>query len=93
MMDPADDVLGLSREARAGTDHGRGLCLDLLLALNDSLLAQGIVGRPVELQRRYGAVMAGRSPCPLQPDCPRYQRAVNAGKRIIGQQPRQLRLW
>lgn len=92
MMDPADDVLGLSHEARAGTEHGRGLCLDLLLALNDDLVAAGIVGQPAELQRRYAAVMAGRRHCPLQDDCPRYRRAEQAGKRFIDQAPRQLKL-
>jgi len=92
-MDPADDILGLSHEARAGTEHGRGLCLDLLLALNDELLAQGVMERPVELQRRYDAVMAGRRHCPLQDDCPRYRRAKQAGKRFIDQAARQLRLF
>lgn len=33
-----DDALGLTHEARAGAN--RGLCLDLLLALNDDLVAQ-----------------------------------------------------
>ena len=92
MMDPADDVLGFSHEARAGTDHGRGLCLDLLLALNDELLAQDIVGRPAELERSYAAVISGRRYCPLQGNCPRYQRAQQVGKRFINQAPRQLRL-
>ena len=40
-----DDPLGLAHEARAGP--GRGLGLDLLLARNEELLAQGITGRPV----------------------------------------------
>lgn len=88
-----EDTLGLSHEARAGTDHGRGLCLDLLLALNDDLVAAGIMGQPVELQRRYGAVMAGRQPCPLRSTCRRYRRATELGKRIRGQSPRQLPLW
>ena len=86
-----DDPLGLAHEARPGP--GRGLCLDLLLALNDELLAQGITGRPAELQRQYGVVMAGRRPCPLQGECQRYRRAAEQGKRFAGQGVRQLRLW
>lgn len=49
-----DDPLGLSHEARAGP--GRGLCLDLLMALNDELLAQGITGRPVGCGGEGGSV-------------------------------------
>ena len=66
-MGPADDILGLSHEARAGAVHGHGLCPDLLLALNDELLAQDIVGRPAELERSYAAVMAGFEPQRLGP--------------------------
>jgi hypothetical protein len=88
-MDPADDIRGLAHEARAGADHGCGRGRDLLRARNDDLVAQGSVGRPGELQRRYGAVMAGRRPCPLRDDCPRYQRAIEGGKRFSNQVPRQ----
>ena len=86
-----DDPLGLAHAAHAGP--GRGLCLDLLIALNDNLLAQGITGRPAELQRRYGVVMAGRRPCPRQGECQRHKRAAEQGKRFVGQGVRQLRLW
>ncbi len=89
-MDPAEDILGLSHEARGGSN--RGLCLALVIALNDQLVAQGIVGRPAELQRRYGAVMAGRRVCPLRGSCRRYQGAADAGKRFVGEGPRQLPL-
>ena len=63
------------------------------MALNDELLTQGIAGRPAELQRQYGVVMAGRRACPLQRECRRYKRAVVQGKRFAGQGVRQLRLW
>ena len=64
-----------------------------LLARNDELLAQGIAGRPAELQRHYSEVIGSRRACPLQGECQRHRRAAEQGKRFVGQGARQLRLW
>ncbi|MBU0492804.1 MAG: hypothetical protein KKA73_16490 [Chloroflexi bacterium] len=96
-MSPDDDVLprdimGFSTEARGG-DSPRGLCLDLLVALDDELQAEGITGQPEELGRRNQAVLSGLRPCPRQAICERYHRAVARGGQPISRLPVQLSIW
>lgn len=91
-MNQSDDVLGFSREARRG-GRACGLCFDLLLALNEELLAEGVSGDPAELGRRNQAVLSGERPCPLQETCEKYQRALQRGARTVQGEPHQLEFW
>jgi len=66
-----DDTLGLA----VYREQTRGLCLDLMVALSDEMIEEGITESPKELQRRYNAVLASLQPCPLQASCKRYHNA------------------
>jgi hypothetical protein len=64
------------------------LCLDLMSALSDQMMQEGLVNRPAELLRRY-QVIARTWHCPLATACPR-RRALESGVRP---RPIQLSFW
>jgi hypothetical protein len=63
----------------------RPLCLDLMIALSDAMVAQGLVNRPGELLRRYRLVVSTAA-CPLAASC----RRRAGGRRF---RPVQLSFW
>jgi hypothetical protein len=85
-----DDVLGFSREARAGSSRNKPVCLDLMMALADEMEAEDITGGPVGLLNRYYAVLNGERLCPLAATCGRLRRALERGAKLVSSEPVQL---
>jgi hypothetical protein len=87
-----NDVMGFSREARAGDGGKKPVCLDLMVALADEMEAEGSTGGLMDLRARYYAVLNGERLCPLAATCGRLRRALERGARLVNSEPIQLML-